>query len=161
MYERQPITYRHPEEEKAIEMVSLIASLGIFGLYLYVLVCSHTPAVRDACGNDLWNTMIANIFIELALIAIVWCLVPCGAAGMGCASVTCFTAMLIVFSLLIHFATQALNIPACNTAMSNATAIKAPMLAILGLVSAGIMGVYLLLMVFTVCVGLAFAFKIQ
>jgi hypothetical protein len=81
-----------------------------------------------------------------------------GKAGIAFASVTIFAVMLTIFSLLVHFAIQALNAPACNTAMSAATAINAPMLAIFACNSAGLLGVYLLIMVCSsVCVGLAAA----
>lgn len=157
------IIYKPLETEKSSQfhlsnILAYIVSLTFFGLYLYVLISSHTSAVFDACGSHLWNTMLANIFVNLMLIGIVFCSAQYGKAGAAFASVAIFAVWLTIFSLLIHFAIEALNAPACNTAMSAATAFNAPMLAIFACLHAGLLGVYLLLMVCSsVWVGLAAA----
>lgn len=149
MYTQPGIIYRNPNTDLPSEnslqsIVFSVLSLAEFALYLYVLISSHTPAVLEACGSDLWNTMLANILVGFLLVGVICCAALCGPAGVVFAFVVFLVVMVTMVSLLLHFGVQALNAPACNAAMSAATTFRAPMLAVMAFVSAAMSGAYLL-----------------
>jgi len=141
---------KNTQENTLVQCIDCIISLVLIVLNIYVLVGSNTPALLDACGHGLWNVMLTDVLMGV-IITVVACLTGLAVVLFGpCAMVLAvglYIAMnIIMFSLEIAYSVPALQSANCTSAMSSATSINAPMLAIMGLISAGARGLFLLIL---------------
>jgi len=143
-----PNTGMPPRNRSAIFAGNLV-SLGILGLWIYVLAESYKPDVLDACGRGLWNVVLVDVIISGGIVLVIFVAALVSIFIDPCAMLLvwflyCFVDM-IMFSLDVSFSVQALGSSNCTSAMSSATSMNAPMLAVVALISGGFRGLYLLL----------------
>jgi len=145
-YIRVPTPDSAPIEKKNssrwVLLVSLL-SIGFIGFSLYVIICSHIPAVSNACKDGLWITVVVHLSVAV-MFPLILCLGLIFAVEyerhvctLTAAAGIWLLYLAALFTLGIQFGYQAVQNTDCNVALSSATTFNAPMLAILAFINAG------------------------
>jgi len=138
-------------------MLIALLSLGFIGFSLYIIICSHVPAISDACKDGLWITVVVHLTV-----AVTFPLLLCGGliftveydrhvCTLTAAAVGWMVYLTALFTLGIHFGYHAMQDTDCNAAMCSATAINAPMLAVLAFINAGFDCLLLIISMWACC----------